>query len=85
MIPRHFKKYCDVYVQKQKNKAIETDYSNFNLGKYIAYAVNDPKKYPNEPFLTHYEEKKDNAMTSQEMERVVKNYTIKLGGKIKWH
>ena len=59
------------------------DLNNFNLGKYIAYAVNEPKKYPKKPFLYEEETKKrDEPMTVEEMERVMKMNTLKLGGKI---
>lgn len=59
------------------------DLNNFNLGKYIAYAVNEPKKYPKKPFLYEEETKKrDEPMTVEEMERVMKMNTLRLGGNI---
>lgn len=80
MTPKTYKKYLDVYVKKEENRAREMDYNNFNLGKYIAYAVNDPKKYPREPFLTQREEVE---MTGEDMERMARRNTIKLNGIIK--
>lgn len=56
------------------------DLNNWNLGKYIAYAVNQPKKYPSRPFLMKEEKK---AMTGEQMERMAKRYTIKFGGVVK--
>lgn len=62
------------------------DLNNYNLGKYIAYAVNDPKKYPRKPFLNDLklEKKKvgEDVMSGDEMERMMKLNTRLLGGKI---
>ena len=58
------------------------DLNNYNLGRYIAYAYHDPEHYPTEPFLT--EKKKSAIMSNEEMDRVMRLNTIKLGGKIKW-
>lgn len=56
------------------------DASNFNLGKYISIAVNNPKKYPRKPFLYKPKLKK---MTLEEMEKNAKRNTKLLGGTIK--
>jgi hypothetical protein len=55
------------------------------LGKYLIYAFNDPRKYPTKPFLSKVIDDKpaNKVMTPEEMERVAKNNTIKLGGKLK--
>jgi len=79
--PNQFRKHIDVYLEKEKMRAKEMDVNNYNLGKYIALAVNDPKKYPRKPFLAERErdfEKK--PMTQQEIERVIKKNNIILGG-----
>ena len=75
-----FEKYVKVYIEKEENRAREMDMNNFNLGKYIAYAVNDPKKYPKKPFLAKEEANK--VMSNEEMDRVMRRNTIILGGKI---
>ena len=50
------------------------------LGKYIAYAFNDPKKYPSKPFLENDTDLK--PMTDDEMELQARRNTIKMGGVI---
>ena len=59
------------------------DWNNYNLGKYISYAFNAPKKYPSKPFLQK-EETKDIEMTDEQMERVARINTLKLGGKVNY-
>ena len=68
-------------MKKEENRAKEMDYNNFSLGKYIYYAFNAPKKYPRKPFL--YEEKEDNTMSGEEMEKMARRNTIRIGGIIK--
>ena len=79
--PKMFLKYLEVYKQLEENRAREMDYNNFNLGKYVAYAVNDPKKYPKKPFLYEEPEEKK-VMTNEEMDRIMKRNTIILGGTV---
>lgn len=71
--PKQFKKYLDAYQENKKESAKEIDAQNYNLGKYIAIAVNEPKKYPEKPLL--WEEKE---MTEREMEKVLQNLDKKL-------
>ncbi len=52
------------------------------LGKYIAYAFNDPKKYPKIPFLEE-QERKSISHTSEDLESIAMRNTILLGGVIK--
>lgn len=59
------------------------DWNNYNLGKYISYAFNAPKKYPKRPFLEEQENKELNEMTDAQMERMARINTLKLGGSIK--
>jgi len=80
--PKDFLRYSEIYSEIEKGRAREMDYNNFNLGKYIAYAVNDPKKYPKKPFLYEEEEIKE-GMTGDEMEGIMKRNTIILGGTLK--
>ncbi len=79
--PKQFEKYVEVYMQKEKERAEEMDLNNYNLGKYVAFAVNDPKRYPKRPFLQSRDEMK--PMTSEEMEDIMKRNTLILGGTIK--
>lgn len=57
------------------------DELNFMLGKYISFAVNDPKHYPSKPFMdTAYTELE--PMTDEQMEKMARRNTIKMGGVI---
>lgn len=53
------------------------------LGQYIAYAFNDPKHYPNKPFMNKEKNTELKPMTDEEMERQARRNTIKMGGVIK--
>ena len=44
----------------------EVDSLNHILGTYISYAVNDPKKYPKEPYTRTSEEKERNIAHTDE-------------------
>ena len=79
--PKRLEKYIKVYIEKEKQRVFEMDWNNYNLGKYVAFAFNSPKKYPSKPFLQ--EEKKSGVMTAKEMEEVMRRNTLTLGGKIK--
>lgn len=68
--------------QKRVNDYKELDYLNFLLGKYIAFAVNDPKKYPKTPFLENFgEERKIQAMSPEQMEEIAKRIANKFSSK----
>jgi hypothetical protein len=55
---------------------------NWLLGKYIAYAVNDPKKYPKEPFMQSEGKSKElKPMTAQQMQEFAKNFSNKFNTK----
>ena len=83
--PKQFNKYVKVYSQKTKEQAQQTDRFNYMLGQYIAFAFNDPKKYPKKPFLEEVQqEQKDDEMSADEMEKMAKFNTVKKGGKITW-
>jgi hypothetical protein len=74
--PKQFEKHLKVWQQKEKNRAKEIDFSNFNLGQYILYAFNAPKKYPKKPFLDD-SKPTNKVMTAEEMERTMQRITNK--------
>lgn len=77
---KQYVKHVRVYNQKQSERIKEVDGLNHILGKYIAYAFNDPKHYPREPFT--YKNTKLKPMTDEEMETQGRRNTIKMGGVI---
>lgn len=78
--PKQWAKHVKVFNQKEQQRLKEKDLFNYILGKYIAYAVNDPKKYPDKPFTEKNTDLK--PMTDEEMERQARRNTIKMGGVI---
>lgn len=79
--PKQWLKYVEVFNEKEQMRFKEVDLANYILGKYIAYAVNDPKHYPNKPFTEKTTQLK--PMSDEEMERQARRNTIKMGGVIK--
>lgn len=79
--PKQWEKYVKVFNQKEENRLKEKDMFNFILGKYIGFAVNDPRHYPDKPFTSNDTELK--PMTDEEMEKQARRNTIKMGGVIK--
>ena len=79
--PKQYEKHIKVFKEKEENRLKETDTLNYILGKYVAYAMNDPKNYPKKPFTDNDTELK--PMTDEEMERQARRNTIKMGGVIK--
>ena len=79
--PKQWAKYIKVFNEKEQARLKEVDTLNYILGKYIAYAVNDPKHYPSKPFSDKNTELK--PMTDEEMEKQARRNTIKMGGFIK--
>ena len=78
--PKQYAKHIEIFNKKTQLRYKEVDMFNFMLGKYIAYAVNDPKKYPSKPFLENNTDLK--PMTDDEMEKQARRNTIKMGGVI---
>ncbi len=78
--PSQFNKYIKVYNEKQLEKFKEKDLLNFMLGKYVAFAFNDPKGYPKKPFTE--EDNKPKSMMADEMEKQARQNTILMGGVI---
>lgn len=80
LTPKQWAKHVKVFNEKEMERLKETDVLNHLLGKYVAWAVNDPRHYPNKPFM------EENAglkpMTDEEMERQGRRNTIKMGGVI---
>lgn len=77
-----YKKHVNVYNKKQKQAFQDTDYLNYILGKYISFAVNDPKHYPSKPVLQ--EQKQHNRiMTDEEMKKQIIHNHIRMGGVVK--
>jgi len=59
--------------EDERVRAQEMDTNNFNLGHYINYAFNAPKRYPSKPFTSKNEPPR--KMTDEELERVMhRNY-----------
>lgn len=79
--PKQWAKHIEVFNKKEQSRLREQDLLNHILGKYIAYAFNDPKKYPDKPFLEKNTDLK--PMTDEEMERQARHNTIRMGGVIK--
>ena len=78
--PKQWAKHIKVFEEKETQRLKEVDVMNYILGKYIAYAVNDPKHYPNKPFTEKDTELK--PMSDEEMEKQARRNTIKMGGVI---
>lgn len=81
LTPKQWEKYVKVFSEERIRINKEKDQFNYMLGKYIAWAFNDPKHYPNKPFLETYEES-TKVMTDEEMENIARRNTIRMGGVI---
>ena len=77
---KQFKKHIKVYNQKEQERIREKDALNHLLGKYIGYAFNDPRHYPSEPYTQKSNQLE--PMTDEQMEKVARRNTIKMGGVI---
>ena len=78
--PKQWAKHIKVFNEKEKQRLREKDLFNYLLGKYVAYAFNDPKHYPSKPFTEKDTDLK--PMTDEEMEKQARRNTIKMGGVI---
>ncbi|MBQ2870313.1 hypothetical protein IJE86_01285 [bacterium] len=78
--PKQWAKHIKVFNEKEQLRLKEVDTLNWILGKYIGYAVNDPKKYPKSPFTEKTTQLE--PMTDEEMEKQARRNTIKMGGVI---
>lgn len=80
LTPKEYAKHVKVYAEKEEKRFKEVDLFNYILGKYVAYAVNDPKRYPSKPFTEKTTQLE--PMTDEEMEKQARRNTIKMGGVI---
>ena len=78
--PKQWAKHLKVFGEKEEKRLKEMDTLNFILGKYIAFAVNDPRKYPKQPFTDKTSPLE--PMSDEEMEKQARRNTIKMGGVI---
>lgn len=78
--PKQWAKHVKIFAEKEEKRFKEIDTFNFILGKYVAYAVNDPKHYPSKPFSEKTTQLE--PMTDEEMEKQARRNTIKMGGVI---
>lgn len=78
--PKQWIKHLRIFNEKEKQRLKEKDELNYILGKYISWAVNDPRHYPNKPFSEKNTELK--PMTDEQMEVQARRNTIKMGGVI---
>lgn len=78
--PKQFAKHVKIFSEKEQARFKEVDLFNYILGKYVAYAVNDPKHYPSKPFTEKTTQLE--PMTDEEMEKQARRNTIKMGGVI---
>lgn len=77
---KQYMKHLRVFNQKEKQKFKDRDGLNYMLGQYIAYAFNDPKHYPKQPFTEKNTDLK--PMSDEDMEKQARRNTIKMGGVI---
>lgn len=80
LTPKQWGKYVKCYNEKEIERLKEIDTMNYLLGKYIGWAVNDPKHYPSKPFTEKNTDLK--PMSDEDMERQARRNTIKMGGVI---
>lgn len=73
MTPKIFEKYINAFKKRQGL----IDAHNYNLGKYVAIAVNDPKKYPKKPFLANSTSDSSKTMSAEEMEKEGERLALK--------
>lgn len=80
LTPKQWIKHIKVFNEKEKEKIKEKDIFNHMLGQYIGWAVNDPKNYPKKPFMEKEEKVKHSSI--EEMEKMARINTLKMGGVI---
>ena len=78
---KQFMKHIKVYNQKEKERIQEIDSLNHVLGKYIGWAINDPKHYPKKPYSDKSTEPL-RKMSIDEMEKQARINTMRMGGVI---
>lgn len=78
---KQYTKHVKAFNKRHKQRIKDLDGLNYILGKYIAFAVNDPKRYPNKPIM-EMDNTELKPMTDEEMEKQARRNTIKMGGVI---
>ena len=81
--PIQYSKHLKVYEQSQKNKIDEYDAIAHLLGNYLISAIHEPSKYPKYPYRSKNNEIVDEMMSDDDMEKIARRNTIRLGGEIK--
>ena len=83
LTPKQWAKHVKVFNEKEKQRVTEIDKLNYLLGKYIGWAVNDPKHYPNKPFTEEEKQERLKVLSDKEMEKMAILNTQIMGGVIK--
>lgn len=71
LTPRQYTRYIKAYKKKVVEDIKRLDMLNFALAKYIAIAVNNPKKYPQKPF-SYIEKQRKNSNFLEVIKRLNK-------------
>ncbi len=77
---KQYMKHIRVFNEKEQQRIKEKDGLNYMLAQYIAYAFNDVKHFPKKPFTDN--DTKLEPMSDEEMEKIGRRNTIKMGGVI---
>lgn len=80
---KQFQKYIKVWNETEVMKTKQQDLLNHMLAQYIGLAINDPKKFPRQPYTYQEKERELEPMQVDEMEKQARLNTIKMGGVIK--
>lgn len=78
--PNQWTKHLKVFNENERQRLKEIDTLNYLLGKYVGWAINDPKHYPTKPFSEKNTKLK--PMSDEDMEKQARRNTIKMGGVI---
>lgn len=79
MTPKLLQKYTKAYTRRLQ----DIDRLNHGLGQYVAMGVNNPKKYPKEPFMQDKKQSELKDMSDTQMQEEAKRIAIMFGGEIK--
>lgn len=67
LTPKEALKYFSAYAKRTDQELKKMDVANFILGKYVMYAINDPKHYPDKPILQDEQSATDEDENPDEM------------------
>jgi len=76
-------KLLQKYTQAYNRRLQDLDSLHHLLGNYIAIGVNNPKKYPKEPYLTEKKQIALKEMSDDQMQQEAKRIAIMFGGEVK--